>query len=160
MRTFLMLCLAALITGCNESPERKATMLLSKENFSHDSNLKLDSILSYQEVFSKNMEAISIENEAQEKVNKFVKYGNSLSENDRNTDSFKNSVSITKNEAVSLMNTAKVYKQDAAGIEFKNNLKGIKREFVGWKYISKNDSCSYIIYFDKEVSQILGVEKE
>lgn len=160
MRTFLMLCLIALITGCNDSPENKATKLLLKENISITTGLKLDSILSYQEAFDKEIEAIKFENEAQEKVNTFLKYGNSLPEKDRKTDSFKNQLSITKDEAISLINSAKIYKQDAAGIEFKNDLRGIKKELVGWSYTSKNDSCTYIIYFNKNISQILGVKKK
>lgn len=160
MRTFLMLCLVALITGCGESPEQKATTLLSKEHFSMDAHFKLDSILNYSEAFNKEIEAIRLENEAQEKVKAFIKYGNSLSENDRDTDYFKNSLSTTKDEAIALINTAKECKQDAASIEFKNDLKGVKKELVGWSYTSKNDSCKYIIYFNKEVSKILGVKKE
>jgi len=160
MRKILfMLCLSALITGCTKSGEQKATLLLSNTELKHNSVLKLDSVIEYPEAFDKTLKAIELENNALEKVAKFVAYGNKLSESERKTDEFQNRVKLIQEEAISLINSAKSYKEDAAMIGLKSSVKGISKNFLGWKYTSKNDSCIYVVYFDKKVATILGIDK-
>jgi len=161
MRNILfMLCLVALITGCKNHQIDKANTLLSKKTELQFGIIeKLDSVIGFPESFEMIVKSVNISTDADSLLKKRM---TSLSELKKqgNTD-LMNSLAIrTKDEVTGLIYTALHYKQSAATNDLKNEAKGVKKDFLGWKYESKNDTCSYVIYFDKDVSTILGIEKK
>lgn len=155
MKKILVLCLVALITGaCSDNLNDKATKLLQSER-QVATEVKLDSIFDYSEAFNKKIEAICLEKKARDMVAKFVEYGNSLSDSERNTDEFQEKVSATKEKMNNLINSAKELKQSAATIELKNELQGKAPEFVGWSCTFNNDSLAY---FDNGITKILATK--
>ena len=65
----------------------------------------------------------------------------------------------TKNTLENMIKTAYEYETQANSIKFRKSLDGERPIFLGYCYKSKNDSCTYVVYFNKEVSQILAIEK-
>lgn len=154
-----MLCLIALITGCSKSPQDKAIMLLNAKSLSFGENIQLDSILGYPESFDLIIKAAIISADADSLLKQRVISLTELKNKGMNDEM--NSLALrTRDEITNMANSALGYKQRAATIDLVKTAHTDPKEFLGWKFITKTDSCTYTVYFDKGVSHILGIAKQ
>ena len=158
-KVLFMLILTASLSGCNNHQIDKANELLSNAYLQLGVIEKLDSVIGFPESFEMIVKSANISRDADSLLKKRML---SLSElKEQGNIEMMNSLALrTKDELFNLCNTALQYSQMAATNDLKNEAKGVLKDFLGWKYESKNDSCSYIIYFDRDVSSILGIDKK
>lgn len=155
---YLMFIGATLIGCTNETPEQKANKLLSDFPLEVGAVSKLDSIYGYQEAFDMILKAdsiyLAIDNFVSERVNTLSALRKLGQEN--KVDSL---ARATQSTAVAMAQEALKLKNDANSIEFNNGIDGEPKNFLGYCYISRNDSCEYEIYFDTTVTRILGYSR-
>lgn len=161
MKKFLLLlCLVALITGCSSSPINRANDLLNERtNLSFGKIEKLDSVLDYPDSFDYTIKSINVSEEADTLLKNKISMLTEL-QNSGNTDILQRSAERAREEVINLIKVAEQYSNKAALNTLKNKAKNSSKKFLGWKYVSKNDSCTYVVYFNNDVTKILGIGKE
>lgn len=160
MRNFLfLLCLAALITGCGKTPQQKATLLLNNQSLPLGEITQLDSVIGYAECFDCKLKAIKISLNADSLLSQRMKSLTELESKGMNEE-MRTLALRTKEEITNMYQSSLGYTQRAATIELKKEMQNTAQDFLGWKYISSNDSCTYTVYFNKDVSSIIGIAKE
>ena len=159
-RNLSMLCLVALITGCTSSPINRANDLLNERtNLSFGKIEKLDSVLDYPDSFDYTIKSINVSEEADTLLKNKISMLTEL-QNSGNTDILQQSAERAREEVINLIKVAEQYSNKAALNTMKNKAKNSSKEFLGWKYVSKNDSCTYVVYYNNDVTKILGIGKE
>lgn len=155
-----MLCLVALTTGCKEKEDnvQKANSLMDVRNLNIGRAQSLDSVFDYPKSFDYMVKGALIREDASSFVKEKIRTLTSMREKGMIEEMYK-LARRTKEKATNMFTTAMYYDQEAALIVFKNEMDGVKKDFLGYSYTSKNDSCSYTVYFDKNLSEILCVNK-
>lgn len=157
-RVIYMLCLAALITGCSPTKEEKANSLLQSVRPDLAPITKLDSLFDYPECFDLRVKAEIISSDVDSLVKKNMAILSELKAKNMRGDMEK-VAKQTLETATNMLNTAKDYKQRAAGIELKKSFGKEEKSFIGYGHTSLNDSCKYIVYFDKDITKIYCIKK-
>lgn len=158
MRTLLMLCLIALITGCSDNDIQKANSLLKSRSLNFGEVERLDSIYDYQESFDCTIKANTIKSDIDSLLKKRISVLSEMKQKQMQHEMERSAIQ-TKNTLENMIKTAYEYEIQAALIKLRKSSDGERPIFLGYCYKSKNDSCTYVVYFNKEVSQILAIEK-
>lgn len=158
MKTLLMLCLIALITGCSDNDIQKANSLLKSRSLNLGEVERLDSIYDYQESFDCIIKANAIKSDVDSLLKERISVLSEMKQKQMQHEMERRAIQ-TKNTLENMIKTAYEYETQANSIKFRKSLDGERPIFLGYCYKSKNDSCTYVVYFNKEVSQILAIEK-
>ena len=158
-KPILMLCLAALIIGCSPTKEEKANSLLQSVRADLTPVTKLDSLFDYPESFALRVKAEIISSDVDSLVKKNMAILSEMKAKNMREDMEK-VAKQTLETATNMLNTAKDYKQRAAGVELKKSFSKEEKSFLGYEHTSLNDSCKYIVYFDKDITKIYCIKKE
>lgn len=153
-----MLCLIALITGCSDNDIQKANSLLKSRSLNLGEVERLDSVYDYQESFDCIIKANTIKSDVDSLLKERISVLSEMKQKQMQHEMERRAIQ-TKNTLENMIKTACEYKIQASSIKFRKSLDGERPIFLGYCYKSKNDSCTYVVYFNKEVSQILTVEK-
>ena len=159
-RLVYFMLVGAFLFGCsNRTPEQKANELLSNFHLKVGDVSKLDSIVGYKEAFEKRLKADSINLAIDSFVSELVKTLSALQIMglEHKVDSLARSA---KSSALAMAQEALRLNNDASSIEFNNGIDNKPKEFLGYRFVSRNDSCVYEIYFDTHVTQILGYSRQ
>lgn len=154
-----MLCLTALITGCSPTKEEKANSLLQSVRPDLTPITKLDSLFDYPESFDLIVKAEVIRSDVDSLVKKNMSVLSEMRAKNMREDMEK-VAKQTLETATNMLNAAKDYEQRAAGIELKKSFYKEAKTFLGYECISLNDSCKYIVYFDRDITKIYCIKKE
>lgn len=158
MRTLLMLCLIALITGCSNNDIQKANSLLKSRSLNLGEVEHLDSIYDYQKSFDCIIKANAIKSDVDSLLKERISVLSEMKQKQMQHEMESKAIQ-TQKTLENMIKTAYEYEVQANSIKFRKSLNGERPIFLGYCYKSKNDSCTYVVYFDKEVSQILAIEK-
>lgn len=154
-----MLCLAALITGCDLTNEQKAESLLKSIPIEFTPISQLDSIFGYPESFELTVKAAVIRSDADSILKEKLTSLKELKNNNMTEEMYK-LAGQTKEQITNMITTAQNYDNRAATIMLKKSTQGVAKDFLGYEYTSTNDSCSYTVYFNKEITKILCIKKD
>lgn len=154
-----MLCLAALITGCDLTNEQKAESLLKSIPIEFTPISQLDSIFGYPESFELTVKAAVIRSDADSILKEKLTSLKELKNNNMTEEMYK-LAGQTKEQITNMITTAQNYDNRAATIMLKKSKQGVAKDFLGYEYTSTNDSCSYTVYFNKEITKILCIKKD
>lgn len=146
------------IACSNKTPEQRANELLSTFPLNVGNVTKLDSVIGYQEAFAMRLKADSIHLAIDSFVSERVNTLTALREMGQ-TEKVDSLARATQSSAIAMAQEALGLRQDANSMEFNNEVDGKPKDFLGYRYISHNDSCEYEIYFDPAVNQILGYSR-
>lgn len=158
MKTLLMLCLIALITGCSNNDIQKANSLLKSRSLNLREVEHLDSIYDYQESFDCIIKANAIKSDVDSLLKERISVLSEMKQKQMQHEMESKAIQ-TQKTLENMIKTAYEYEVQANSIKFRKSLNGERPIFLGYCHKSKNDSCTYVVYFDKEVSQILAIEK-
>lgn len=158
-KQFLILCLTALITGCSLTNEQKAESLLKSILIEFTPISQLDSIFDYPESFDLTLKATIIRSDADSILKEKLTSLKELKDNNMVEEMYK-LAGHTKEQITNMITTAQNYDNRAAAIILKKSTQGVAKDFLGYRYTSTNDSCSYTVYFNKEITKILCVKKD
>ena len=147
------LCAASfMMAGCDKkTPIEKANELVSKSGMKLSNFEKLDSVMGYQQAFSCRMSENNLQKAFYAILWKQRKEKRMLNADERK-------------ECLELADLMYKISLEAAKIELKAALEKKPKEFVGYASPMMADSLSndtiYTIYFDKDVTKILSVERK
>ena len=157
-RILATLCLIALITGCSDNDIQKANSLLKSRSLNLGEVEHLDSIYDYQESFDCTIKANTIKSDVDSILKERISVLSEMKQKQMQHEMERRAIQ-TKNTLENMIKTAYEYEIQANSIKFRKSLDGERPIFLGYSYKSKNDSCTYVVYFNKEVSRILAIEK-
>ena len=160
MRKLLIsISIVILFFGCTKNNVQRANDLLQKHSSEYGSVTKLDSVFGYQESFDNLQKAAKFKHDADSILQMKV---SSLKEMKRKgmIDAMDRTARMTQKTILNMYNAAYEYDKEAISVDFEKKIKGIPKTFLGYKYISQNDSCTYVIYYDKDITKILFIDKK
>lgn len=159
-KELIYLIMALCFASCGSSPIDRANDLAKCVPFDIGEITSLDSIIDYPESFDYELKAVAIRHDADSILKSKMLVLQEMKEKGM-TEEMDLLARHTKERVTNLIKTAYEYENDANFVRFKNDATGNENKmFVGYKYICENDSCKYIIYFDSEVSKIIGIDKK
>lgn len=158
-KVLITFALMILFVGCNKNDIEKADGLLQSYSPKFGSVTKLDSVYDYQSSFEYKIKAILLRNDADSLLKQRISTLSKMKEQDM-LEEMNKTAQQTKETITQMIKTAYEYDSQANSISFQKQVENEKPIFLGYKYISNNDSCSYVVYFDKPLSKILCIGKE
>lgn len=159
MQRILLALFTLLAVSCSKSPMGRAKSLIAKKTpFEIQEITNLDSIVDYPESFQCTLKAATARYNADSILQENLPILIEMKEEGMISE-MTSLANITKDCCTNLIRTAASYDSDAITIRFK---KDISRDespiFLGYKCSGENESHRYTFYFDKEVSNITGVD--
>ena len=149
-----------LLSGCQEGKLAKVTNLLLENDIIISNITEVDSVIDYQDSHEFFIKSLNLSEANRNELEKVLNYANSLSDEEKSTDEFQDFMQKKKDELIGMLNDIKKLSDKSALCTFKNELEEKKHEFLGWKATDEKADSVYIYYFDKEISEIQGIEKK
>lgn len=133
-----------LFTACERSVVDKANVVISNSSTYKTIGTvdKIDSVFGYKDAYR----IINLGREESWRI-------------DSTLEANKNKISISQRDLL-LQRAKNAYnlKTMAININVMHELSGLKKDFVGFRATKVDKKCTYILFFDKDLSKILGVD--
>lgn len=154
----IFLIMAVLLASCGTSTVDRANNLAKGDNLDIGEITYLDSILDFPESYEYVIKAADLRFDADSILKARIEMLEEMKSNGMLEEMEKLAIQ-TKDRVTSLIKTAMEYDNMASLIRLKNEVKGSEKKFMGYRFISDNDSCKYTVYFNSDVSKIVCIDK-
>lgn len=158
-KLLISLSLVILFVCCTKDKVQCANDLLQAYSNNYGSVTELDSVLGYQESFDMLTKAANIRHDADSIVKMQISILEDMKHKGMTEEMYK-LAEETKASAINMYNAAYEYDSRANFINFEKKSKGEHQIFLGYKSVNDNDSCTYTVYFDKDITKIICIDKK
>ena len=158
-RAIIILCVTLCFISCSKTKVEKANELIAEQELGVSPISTLDSLNYYKDCLELRIKAASITHEADSTLKAGVKRADEMVTNGQ-ARYVKSYAENLRDNCVAMYRIAYKYKQDANYGVMRHALAKEPKEFLGFQCVVSNDSLTYRVAFDKDVSKILVIEKE
>lgn len=153
-----MLIVTLCLVSCSKSDIEKANELITQYGLVVAPVNNLDSLNYFSDCLEYRIKSAQITHEADSTLSAGVKTAQMMKDNGYTE--LESYAQRLQEDVVAMYQIAYKYTQDANFGEFQHNLSKDPTEFLGYKCEVANDSLSYVVVFNPEMSKILMVEKK
>ncbi|MCM1219046.1 MAG: hypothetical protein NC548_31580 [Lachnospiraceae bacterium] len=157
-RLLPLIAIMLLFVSCGKSDLDKANELIAQKGLNVEAATSLDSLNSYSDCLEMRIKAAKITHEADSTLAAGIESAEQMKANEQ-TDVLPGFAKRLQEDVVAMYRVAYKYTQDANFNQFQHSLAKDPIEFLGYQCKVSNDSLSYIVAFDPEITKILMVEK-
>ena len=158
MKKIIFPAIALMMAACAQSPVEKANALLSDYPIDFGMASKLDSVYDYPRALQFRTMADSVTLLAEHQLEALI---DTLSYHKANgtLGEIQDYGEMMKNGIVAMHKKALSFQNEATFIVFDKSISQEQKEFVGYSFISTNDTCEYTVYLNPSITAIIGFER-
>lgn len=157
-KVVIILCVTLCLVSCLKSKVERANKLVAEHGLRVGQISALDSLNYYRDCLEMRIKAATITHEADSTLEAGVKAAKKMAANGQ-TDYLKSYAENIRENCLAMYRVAYKYKQDANYGVLQHTLAKDPKEFLGYQCVVSDDSLTYRVIFDKDVTKILMIEK-